>query len=428
LSPLRAPLVFAPRQIIGSLTPMDGIERNDRIWAFVTGLVAPIFGSALSVLVWGAFVWNVISTAMGRYPCRLGQIGAACTAVAAAYGAVKLGFTIVHSGYEGWRYWPGPMVFFAPAFYLFRQRVSNSRALFDLLVLGSGFSVVIAAPLAAFEMLMLDRRAELLCGNANVFAVMAALFGSIGALNLLATSRRRRWLGLLAFLAMVFCVVASGRRVMLLAIPLLTIIIVWAAAHSIQRRTLWRGMAAVLIIMVIGFFAGSGMFWERFSAIGDDIAKIEQTQDYDSSTGRRILLIKGAWAAVKQAPFAGYGIEKRMDAVRSSLPEQYHDLVRFTHPHNAYLAALLDAGILGLIVLLAMLTAPVWLSVLAPRDAAWRPRLAAGMIVTLCYTASGAAGIMFEHDLMDAAFVTILIVIAASAAEAERRSAGAANA
>ncbi|GAB4360794.1 MAG: hypothetical protein Kow0026_23420 [Oricola sp.] len=421
---LRAPLLFDPAGILRSLRSMNGIERNDRVWAFAAGISAPIFGSLLSVLVWSAFVWNVASAVVGRYPLRLGRIGRAGVAAAGAYGAVKLGFTIVHSGIDSWRIWPAFLVFFAPAFFLFRQRISNGAVLFDLLVLGAGISVIIAAPASVVETLLTGERPELFCGNSNVFAVMSALFGAIGSLNVVATSRRRQWLGLLAFLAMVFCVFISGRRTMWLAIPFLTMTIVWAAAHVMPRRALWRGVIAVLFVTTIGMLAGSGMLRERIAEFGEDIAKMEQSGDFESSTGRRILMFRGAWLAIGQAPFAGYGVEGRMDAVRAHVPARYRDLVGFTHPHNAYLAALLDAGILGLVILFTMLTAPVWLSSMAPRDATWRPRLAAGMILTLCYAISGIAGIMFEHDLMDAAFMAVLIAIMASAEEAELRHAG----
>ncbi|QKV18767.1 O-antigen ligase family protein [Oricola thermophila] len=412
---LSAPLEFDPRRIFGSLRGMNGIKRNDRIWGVLAGFVAPIFGSALSVLLWAAFVWNVISTAAGRYPFRLGRVAIGCVAASAAYGGVKLGFTVYHSGLEGARHWPGLLIFFAPVFYLLRARISDGRALFDMFVLGAGFSVVVAAPASAVEMLLVNGRPELFCGNANVFAAMAALFGSIGTLNVMASSKRRRWLGVLAFFAMVFCVVVSGRRTMWLALPFLSMVVMWAAAHALPRRVVLSGAAAAMVVMSIGLFAGADMVLDRVRAVGEDIAQMEEARNYDSSLGLRILLYRGAWEAIRHAPLAGYGVADRMEAVRAHVPEQYRHLVRFTHPHNAYLAAVVDAGVAGLVVLLVMLTAPVWLSLMAPRDASWSPRLAAGMIVTICYAVSGTAGIMFEHDLMDAAFVTLLVVIASSA-------------
>lgn len=413
---LVAPLVFSPRKIAGALRPLPAIQRNDLVWGFLVGAVAPAFGSLLSVLVWVPYVWNVLRTASGRYPIRLGRIAIACSVVAAAYAAVKLGFTVAHSGWDGWERWPGLFLFFAPTFLLLRLRLSDSDALLDTVILGAGFSVIIALPFAAVEVFWLGERAEVFCGNSNVFGVMAAVFGSIGTLNVLSGSNRRRWLGILAFLAMVLCVLASGRRIMAVALPLLTLVILWSAAYSVPRHVFRRGVAAMLAFLAVVLVFAHGPLWERMSRIGDEIARIEQQQDYDSSTGLRILMLKGGWAAAREAPFAGYGLAGRMDAVRAALPEEHSELIVFTHPHNGYLAALLDAGILGVLVLLAMLTAPVWLAFSAQRDAMWRPRLAVGMIVTLSYGVSGAAGIMFEHDLMDAAFVVLLIVVAASAA------------
>lgn len=417
---LEASLDFRPGKIVETLRPLSGLQRNDLVWGFLIGAVAPTFGSLLSVFVWVPYVWNAACAAAGRYPMRLSRIALACSAVAAAYGAVKLGFTIAHSGWEGWERWPGLFVFFAPVFFLLRLRLSDSDAVLDMVILGAGFSVILALPYAAYEAVWLGQRAEVFCGNSNVFGVIAAIFGSIGALNVLSGSNNRRWLGIIAFVAMVLCVLASGRRIMVVALPLLTLVILWAAAHSVPRRIFRKGVAAMLVFLAVVVVLASGHLWERMSRIGEEITRIEQEQDYDSSTGLRILMWKGGLLAAREAPFAGYGITGRMDAVRQALPEEHRALIGFTHPHNGYLAALLDAGILGLIVLLAMSTAPVWLAAAAPRDAMWRTRLAAGWIVALSYAVSGAAGIMFEHDLMDAAFVAMLIVIAASAANRDR--------
>jgi len=423
----RDALAFAPdlrpAAVVSALRPMGGLQRNDLVWGVLVGSVAPVFGSLLSVIVWVAFVWNVISTAIGRYPLRLARTAVAVSAVVAAYGAVKLGFTIAHSGLVSWRDWPGFLIFFAPAFYFLRLRLSSGAMLLDAVMLGAGFSMLAAFPFAAYEALWLGRRVELLCGNANVFAVMAALFGSLGALNVLAASTARRWLGVAAFLVMVVCVFVSGRRSMWLALPLLSLVIAWAAAHSVPRRVFRRGLAGILAVALVGLVLASGTLRARIAVIGDDIARMEQSGDYESSTGQRILMLKGGWRAFLDAPLAGYGYRGRMEAVRQALPQEYRRFAGYTHPHNAYLAALLDAGVLGLVVLLAMLTAPVWVAARAPRDNAWRLRLAAGIVVTLCFAVSGATGIMFEHDLMNAAFVVLLIVIADSAIDAEARAA-----
>ena len=115
-----------------------------------------------------------------------------------------------------------------------------------------------------------------------------------------------------------------------------------------------------------------------------------------------------------EAPWSGYGIYERMDAVQAQVPAERLHLVMYSHPHNGFLAALLDAGVSGLVALLLLLAAPVVIAAMADRDEAWGTRMAAALILTVGYVASGMTNILFEHDLMDSAFITILSLIAAS--------------
>lgn len=409
------------REIVSGIRAKDTVARNSIVWAFSVGAVAPVFGSLLTIIVMVSFVWNALLTAVGRFPLRLNRIAIAASIVPAAYAAVKLGSTIAHSGTRGWEYWPTVLVFLTPLVYLARIRKVDGHSLLDAFILGAGFSVVLAAPFALHG-IMLGERVELLCGNPNVFAVMAALFGSLGALNILFGGPSRRWLGVLAFLAMVLCVYASGRRAMWIALPVLSVILIWVASWSLPRRSFRLGLAGLSVVMLIGIATVASPAFDRIGMFRTDLQQIQQSGDYDSSTGRRILMLKGGWNAVKAAPLTGYGKTDRMLALRSALPEQYRELVPYTHPHNGYLAAMLDAGVLGLIALLALLFTPVVLSVVSPRDEHWRLRLAVALILTTCYAFSGIVGIMFEHDLMDTAFIVVLIVIASSAARSLDRS------
>ncbi|MFZ2102392.1 MAG: O-antigen ligase family protein [Oricola sp.] len=423
LAGLRLSLSFDLRRIVSTLRSLDGINRNDRIWGLLVGAGGPLFGSLLSFLVWIPFVWNVISTAMGRYPLRIGRAAMACTVVAGLYGMVELGSAIAHSGLASWRFWPNFILFLSPFFFFRRLRLSDTEALLDVFVLGAGFSVIIAAPVAAYEAFWLSNRAEAFCGNPNIFAVMSAVFGSIGALNMMAPCNRRRWLGVLSFFAMLFCVGLSERRALWLAIPVLTAIIIWAVANAVPKRTFRRGAIAIVAFFILAGALGAGQIAQRFGLLSEDLSKIETLGIYDSSTGRRILMLKGGWEAVKEAPIAGYGIVERMNALRAHLPPDTWSLVGYTHPHNGFLAALLDAGVFGLVSLVALLSAPVLIAATAPRDHLWRLRLAVGMILTTCYATSGLFGILFQHDLMDSAFVVTLIIIVASVAEASVRQA-----
>ena len=392
------------------------MDRNNIVWCMVAGLTAPVVGSVLTVVLWGAFLLNAVSAITRRFPLRYDAVIYICSVVAAAYGGVKLIFTIAHSGFDGWQLWPNLFVFLTPAIVLPRLRLSDPAKILDAFILGCGFSTLLAVPLAAYEVIWLGQRAESLCGNPGVFAVMATLFGSIGTLNAASPRKFRRWLGVLSYFAMVFCVLATGMRTMWIAAALTTAVIIWSLSASLPVVVLRRAIAASVAVLFLGLAFAAEPLWDRTAQIGADIAALEQSGDYDTSTGRRLLMLEGAWSAIEAAPLTGYGLTNRMDAVRAHLPERYNELVSYSHPHNGFLAAILDAGLLGLVALLALLIMPVWLSARAERDEIWRPRMAAAMILTLSYTVSGLTNIMFEHDLMNSAFLVTLIVIAASIA------------
>lgn len=89
----------------------------------------------------------------------------------------------------------------------------------------------------------------------------------------------------------------------------------------------------------------------------------------------------------------------------------------------------LDAGVTGLVALCLLLSAPVVIAAMAERDDIWRTRMATALILTVGYIASGTTNILFEHDLMDSAFIVLLVLIAASVPAADgpggpRRSTG----
>ncbi|TCD13490.1 O-antigen ligase family protein [Oricola cellulosilytica] len=413
---LTLPLVFDPRRIMSALAPMNGFDRNNRIWLFLVGAAAPAFGSTLSVVLWCAFVWAVISLALRRFPFRIDRWVATAATAAGLYASVKIGFALAHNGLERFSVLSTTFVFFAPLVVGIRLRLTPYREVLDLFVLACGFSVVIAAPVAAYQVMTIGLRADAWCGNPGIFAVMSLLFGSIGTLNTLSPWPARRWLGALAYLAMLFCVIASGMRAVWIAIPLVTAVLVWASSRTLSRSVLRRGLLAASAIVVAGLTFAAQPIMDRVGMFGQDIELMQSSDDYDSSTGRRILMLAGGWRAVKEAPWTGYGLTARMDAVAAYLDPEDNSLVGFTHPHNGYLAALLDAGIFGLVALLVLLGAPVALALASPNDKGRTARIAIGAILTLTYAITGAPGIMFEHDLMDSAFVATLIVLACSMA------------
>lgn len=385
------------------------------MFVFLLPATAPALGSrTLTLGVAVAFLATLFAFLIGRNALAPDRYSMFAAMSAAAYALVKVVFTLAHSGTAGLHTLQGSALFLTPLFLIPFLRRTDPRRILDAAVLGCGFSTLLAVPAAAYQILWIGERAQAGSGNAGVFAVLALIMGSIGTLNIAAGKPVRRLLGLLSWLSMVFCVLASGMRGIWIAVPLTTGLAIWAVWPYFPARTARRGLFAVLAVLVIGIgFAGDAV-WNRAALLGSDVVRILEDGDYNSSTGRRLLMYGGAFDAIMDAPLSGYGIHKRMSAVRAHVPEELHPLVSYNHPHNGFLATLLDAGIVGLCALLFLLAAPAWIAVNAPRDEAWRIRVATALILTTGYLASGMTNILFEHDLMDSAYIFLLVVIVAT--------------
>lgn len=405
----------SPRAVLSRFRALNVGDRNTLVFVLLVFATGPALGEwSLTAGVSVAFAWALLSVLRGSRELRLDRSSVVAAISMGIYASVKVVFTIAHSGFAGLHTLQGFILFLAPIFLISYLHRNSSRLILDSFVLGCGFSALLAFPIAAYQVFGMGIRAEGGCGNAGVFAVITLVLGSIGSLNVASSDHVRRALGFIAWIAMVFCVLASGMRGIWIAIPVTTGIVIWAAVPWIPKGILRRGLLAAVAVSVIGLGLASESLWKRAALIGTDVARIEEAGDYSSSTGRRILMYTGAWKAIRNAPFTGYGIYERMNAVTAHLPERMHNLVNYSHPHNGFLAAMLDAGIAGLAALILLLASPIWIAAAAPPDETWRLRMAAALILFVSYVASGMTNILFEHDLMDTAFIAILVVVAVS--------------
>lgn len=407
-----------PTVLLDSLARIKGLkplDRNTLVFIFAVLATAPTLGSrTLTAGLAVAFGWALLAFCFRRFALQLDRASVLAAGAAGFYALVKVVFTLAHSGGAGTHALYGFILFLAPVFLISFLRRMNIALILNIMICGCGFSALLASPIAAYQTFWVGVRAEGGSGNPGIFAVLTLVLGSIGAINVLATGRIRFWLGCFSWLAMVFCVVSSGMRGIWIAIPVVTAILLWTGAQRVSRASMRRIIIAAIASLVIGAGLAGSMFLERSEQLADDIALIAENGDYDSSTGRRLLMYKAAAQALMEAPWAGYGIHERMNAVKAHVPAEWRDIVIYTHPHNGFLAALLDAGIAGLVAVLFLLAAPLLIAAGAERDETWRTRMAVASILTVGYVASGMTNILFEHDLMDSAFIVLLVLIASS--------------
>jgi O-antigen ligase len=422
--PLDIPLRFAPSSWLANLRAMPPLVRSNVVWIFLAGGAAPAGGSAVTVIMWAAMVWAVYGVLARRYPHRWERPMATVAIACATYAAVKLAFALGHSGLAAIADLPRYAIFFSPILVLHRLKVSEPSLNLDLFILGAAFGTLAAAFVAGFQALWLGIRAEGFCGNPSVFAAMTALFGTIGGLNLHSRRHNRRWLGAASLLAALFCIIVSGTRTFWIAAPILAAICLWRSGGGFRfaPRTQPAQIATAALVAIMALTAP--VLEGRFAALQSDIALLEGEGELRTSLGQRLVLWESAWAAIRAAPLAGYGYPGRMQAVIAFSGGNAGIAGRFTHPHNGALAALLDAGISGLAALALILLAPLAVALRAPaRDQNRGIAVRIALMLLAAYFFSGLFGIVFEHDLMDAAFVLSAMMIASSVLQDARNAA-----
>jgi O-antigen ligase len=151
----------------------------------------------------------------------------------------------------------------------------------------------------------------------------------------------------------------------------------------------------------------------RIEALVRDWQQISEHGDYDSSLGRRAELWEIGLSAVRESPIVGHGPQSTRVLIHDGFEKIGLDDVFYSHFHNGFLNAWVEAGILGVLALAAIFVTAAWLAtstLAATTDA--DARLGAVMLIVLVtnYVVNGLAGILVGHDIQDAMLMAFLVV------------------
>ncbi|WP_234879777.1 O-antigen ligase family protein [Aeromonas veronii] len=117
------------------------------------------------------------------------------------------------------------------------------------------------------------------------------------------------------------------------------------------------------IVMAMVLTPQTGML-KRFYAAKTDIEQYIDGTNLDTSLGIRFQLWGSAWDSFKEKPFFGWGQNGLRESQKQQLKENKitNFIYNFNyHAHNQYLEEMAKRGIIGLLVLLAMLCVPILL-------------------------------------------------------------------
>lgn len=383
------------------------MNANNHVFIFAVAALAGVGGSVTTILLTTSIVWAIISLALKRFPPTFSKNDLFLIVPAIIYVFVQLVAMLINVGANGSFVLAMRKVAPLLPFLLFwlilpRLRVSDTRSLFESFVLGAAFCGILALPVTIWQGFILAGRAEGGAGNALPFAMVCALFSIVSLLNLLSEVQWRRTVGFIGFIAGFICLLLSQSRGML-PVPIFAIVLfVFFFPATIKPWLNIKGALALVAVAVIIALFGIGSADRILGTVsyltGDGNGAI------DNSYSMRMDLWKHGFELIQQYPIWGYGTQNRR-----ALIEQIG--LSFSHFHNGFITALVDAGVVGLISMVALLSAPLLAAFNATRDEFYRQRLFVALVLSATYVVGGLTNFIFGHDIYDSIFLWSALII-----------------
>lgn len=266
--------------------------------------------------------------------------------------------------------------------------------------------------LAFTQFHFLGGRAEGGAGNAIVFAMVTTMAAAIALAGAFSRSGMSATLLFGAYFAGSIAVLYSGSRMSWVALFIASATLLWIYR---DRRHAWNSTIAVsaaTIGVAAVMLAATQVMPARISALGSDIHELTTKGNFNTSLGNRGKLWEFAIEAIRDKPLLGHGPQASKPRIREGFAKLGVE-ARYTHFHNGFLTAWVEAGLLGLLSLAGIFVAAASIAVrtLARTDND-NQRLGATILLAaaIVYVLNGLTGALIGHDILDAMLVTYLCV------------------
>jgi O-antigen ligase len=382
---------------------------NKAVTGGAVGCTAAI-GSATSFLVNLSFVWAVIRLVRGDFALsRVPQARTLALVMALFFAVETLCGLISYNGKPTLDEIARDFVFLSFLPLYSRLSVSSREGVRNALETGSVIGAFAALALSLFQLTVLHWRAEGGAGNAVPFAVAGLVGYVVLWLGCMRADGKRRLLLAAAICASGACVLLSGTRALwpgLLLVPIITGLIY--RKHFLTRG-FGRAAAILLVLAACTGILAAGFVEKRIELAVADVTASFSSDDYSGSFGRRLIIWRVGLELFKEAPILGQGPGNAKPLLEAGTAALGHEL-RYSHYHDVFLTYAVRDGILGVLVVLAMILAPLVLAARHERDETGTYGLAFLAGAETAFLLSGAIGIMFGHDIMDSLFMISMIV------------------
>ncbi|MGO7270511.1 O-antigen ligase family protein [Rhizobium ruizarguesonis] len=390
----------------------SALDRNNRIAVFAFAILPGLSPNFNSFILLASMVWGACCLATGSLALNLSRSDRLVAIGMSIYPLVMIASIFINPPYSEELDWIFRLLpFFSVWLILPRMRQSPDGRLVPLFILGAGIGMIVTFLFSLLQIMFLMERAEAGTSNAALLGVIGVLFGGIALLNVQSPRSVEQRIAILGYAAGLGCVLLSGTRSAWLVIPVHVVIFLWYfRKHSFHLSL--RSLVITSSLLLAGLIAlGSGQVLHRIEALQENLTSLERSDGEITSIGARFALYKGALSAISKDPLTGYGPQNRMASVLAELPENIRPQLPYSHVHNGFLTAGIDAGVFGIAALSLMLLTPVvgaWRKEAGPgRDLA----IALALLLVSSYVITGSFGIMFNQKALDPIFAYLVALI-----------------
>lgn len=253
---------------------------------------------------------------------------------------------------------------FVPVYFLIRRVKPNINWLLAGVVAGSLAAGTYAIAQIWFELKNYYPGRASGTHNPIYFGNTALLLGfiSLAMINTCKTNFYKA-IVLLGFIMGLTACMLSGSRGSWLAIPFLSLLIIMQHWHAFSSKAKFRLIAAFICIPLLLYSIPQTGVTQRIETTDQQLFQYDAGLIHNNSVGLRLEMWRIAFDIFKAKPLMGAGTGSYPSQKKQLIASgTYHQaVISFKDPHNEYLNVMATRGIIGLLILLAILLYPIYL-------------------------------------------------------------------
>ncbi len=259
-----------------------------------------------------------------------------------------------------------------------------------------------------------------------IFGDLALAMGIMALAGIGWFSSRARWMALLPIMAAVCGLLASllsHARGGWVAIPFLMLVFVWFARAHVNARLRWSAVLLPVALLVAAFLIPATGVKSTIERTTNNLSGYFHSDITDkvreTSVGSRFEMWLAAWQIFRENPLfgVGWGHYKEQAQLLVDAGIRNRSAADWGHPHNQFMSALANGGIVayGALLLLFLIPAALFAGAIRRDEGADAQRLAlAGLLLITAYACFGFSEAILERNRPASFFAFYLAVLFAA--------------